>query len=87
MGNYDEREERGNSEAHTGWGVGLQGRDDSWLGDLVGATVLHINRGQQKHIALLSDTRGNRLHDLPIDRLLVIRNKILVQEFLDLIRG
>jgi hypothetical protein len=71
----------------TRWGIGLQSRDHTGLGDLVGATVLHVHGAQKEHVALLSDTRGNGLHDLAIDGLLVVGHQVLVQELLDLVRG
>ena len=74
-------------EPLTGWSVGLQGRNDSRLGDLVGATVLHVHWRQQKHIALLGNARSDSFHDLAINGLLVVRYKVLVQELLDLVRG
>ena len=73
--------------SRTGRGVRFQGRDDPGLGDLIGAAVLHIHRSQQENIALLRDSRGDGLHDLAIDGLLVVRNEVLVEELLNLVRG
>lgn len=67
--------------------VGLQGGDNPGLGDFIRPAVLHIDGGQQEHVTLLSDARGNGLHDFPIDRLLVVCDEVLVQEFLNLVRG
>lgn len=74
------------ARSRTGWGVGLQGRDGARLSDFVRPTIFHINRGQQEHIALFGDTRGNSLHDLAIDRLLVISHEVLVEKLLNLVR-
>lgn len=75
------------ARSHTGRCVGLQGRDNPRLRDFIRTAVLHIDGGQQEHVTLLSDPRGNSLHDFPIDRLLVICDEVLIQEFLDLVRG
>jgi hypothetical protein len=42
---------------------------------------------QEKYIALLRHTRGDSLHDLAVDGLLVVGNEVLVQELLDLVGG
>ena len=66
--------------------VSLERSDDSRLGDLVRTTVVHIDGLKEKHVTLLSNTRGNCLHDLAVDRLLVISNQVLVEQLLDLVR-
>lgn len=71
----------------TRWGVCLQSGDHAWLGDLVGAAVLHVHGGQEENVALLCDPRSNGLHDLAVDGLLVVSHQILVQELLDLVGG
>lgn len=68
-----------------GWGIGLQSSDNTRLGDLVRATVLHVYRSQEEHIALLCDARSDGLHDLAVDGLFVICHQVLVQKFLDLV--
>lgn len=73
-------------KARTRWCIGLQGCDDPGLGDLIRTAVLHVDRSQQEHVTLLGDAGGNGLHDFAIDRLLIVCDEVLVQEFLDLIR-
>ena len=71
----------------TGWRIGLQGCDNPGLRNFVRPAVIHIDRLQEKHIALLRHTRGDSLHDLAVDGLLVVGNEVLVQELLDLVGG
>lgn len=71
----------------TRWGVGLQSGDHSRLGNLVGAAVLHVHGGQEENVALLGYPRGNGLHDLAVDRLLVVGHQVLIQELLNLVGG
>ncbi len=66
-------------------GVRLQSGDDSGLGNLVRAAVVHVDGGEEEHVALLRHPRRDRLHDLAVDGLLVVGNEILVQELLDLV--
>ena len=70
---------------HTRRGIGLQSGDDSGLGDLIRATVVHIDSLEQQNIGLLSHARSDGLHNFAIDRLLVIRDKVLVQKLLNLV--
>lgn len=65
--------------------VGLKCCDDSRLGDLVRTAIVHIDGLEEKNIALLSHTRGNCLHDLAVDRLLVVGDQVLVEQLLDLV--
>ena len=60
--------------------------DHSWFSNLIRATVIHIHRRQKEYIAFFGDTRGHSFHDFSIDRLFVVRNEILIQQLLDLIR-
>ncbi|VTO90078.1 unnamed protein product [Fusarium graminearum] len=65
--------------------VSLERSDDSRLSDLVRTTVVHIDGLEEKDVALLSYTRGNCLHDLAVDGLLVIGDQVLVEQLLDLV--
>lgn len=69
----------------TGWSVRLQSGDHSGLSDLIGTTVLHVHRSQEKDVTLLCDTRGHGLHDLAVDGLFIVGHQILIQELLNLI--
>lgn len=65
--------------------ISLKRRNDSGFSDLVRTTVVHVHGLEEQHVALLSYPRSHSLHDLSIDRLLVISNQVLVEELLDLV--
>jgi hypothetical protein len=65
--------------------VSLESSDYSGLGDLIGTTVVHVDSLEEQDVALLRDSRGHCLHDLAIDRLLVVGDQVLVQQFLNLV--
>ena len=71
----------------TRWGVSLECCYDTRLGDLIWSAIIHINCRQQENVTLLSDARRYRFHNVPVDGLLVVCNKILIQQLLDLIGG
>lgn len=73
--------------ALTGRCVGLESGDDARLRDLVRSAVIHIHSSEEKNVALLCDSRCDSFHDLAIDRLLIVSNKVLVQKLLNLVRG
>lgn len=66
--------------------VGLQSRDDPGLRNLVQATVIQIHGREKQRVVLLRHLGRNSLHDFAVDRLLVVRNQVLVEELLDLVR-
>jgi hypothetical protein len=65
--------------------VGLESRDDTRLSNLIRSAIVHIHCGEEKNITLLRDSGSDSFHDLSVDRLLIISNKILVEKFLDLV--
>lgn len=73
--------------SRTRWSVCLQGRDNPGLGDLIGTAVFHIHRSQQEDITLFCDPRSNGLHDLAVNRLFVVRDEVLIEKLLNLVRG
>lgn len=66
--------------------VRLECCDDAWLRDLVRAAVLHVHGRQQEYVPLFRHSRSDRLHDVTVDRLLVVGNQVLIQELLNLVR-
>jgi len=66
--------------------VRLEGTDMSRLGNLEWPTILQVDGLEQQHVVgLLGDSRRYRLHDLAVDGLLVVGDKVLVQQLLDLV--
>lgn len=65
--------------------IRLQSSDDSGLSNLIRARILEIDRRQQQDVTLLRNARGDRLHDLAIDRLFIVCDEVLVEKFLDLV--
>jgi hypothetical protein len=59
--------------------VGLQSGDDTRLGNFVWPAIVHIHSCKEQNIALLRDTGSDSFHDLAIDRLLIVSNKVLVE--------
>lgn len=56
------------------------------LGNLVWTTVLQVDGLEQQYVVgLLGNSRCYRLHDLAVDRLLIVGDEILVQQLLDLV--
>lgn len=68
--------------------VGLQSGDDARLGDFVGPGVLHVDGLEEQDVGFgVRDARGDGFHYLAVDRLFVVRDEVLVEEFLDLVGG
>lgn len=68
-------------------GICFKGGNDAWLGDFVGSAVVHIYGGKQQDVGFrVCDARCNCFHDFAVNGLFVIGNKVLVEEFLDLVR-
>jgi hypothetical protein len=65
--------------------VRLESGDDTRLGDLVRSAIIHVYCSKEKDVALLGDSRGDSFHDLAVDRLLIVGNKVLVEELLYLV--
>lgn len=75
------------SDVLTGRSICLQGSNDAWFSNLVRPGVLHVYGLQEQNVRLLRYARRDRFHDLAVDRLFIVRDEILVQEFLDLVGG
>jgi hypothetical protein len=68
--------------------VRLESGDDAGLGDLVRARVLHVDGLQEQDVGFgVGDARGDGLHDLAVDGLLVVGDEVLVEQLLDLVGG
>ncbi len=85
--NFAYRVGKDNQGELTGWCVCFESSDRSGLRNLVRAAVVHIDSLEEQYVALLSHPRGDSLHDLTVDRLLVVGDEVLVQELLNLVRG
>ena len=69
----------------TRWGVCFERRNDTGLGNLVWSTIIHVYGSKKEDVTFLSDSRSNGFHYFAVDGLLVIRDKVLVQQLLDLV--
>ena len=68
--------------------VRLQRGDDSWLGDFVRPAVLHVDGLEEEDVGFgVRDAGGDGFHDFAVDGLFVVRDQVLVEEFLDLVWG